>query len=65
MSFLSFDTALSASFSHVQVVSSPMLQYKATDFVVPGPGRVEMTYTPKDGGKPLNFVVHDFEGTLL
>ncbi|KAF4086852.1 hypothetical protein AMELA_G00089210 [Ameiurus melas] len=36
-------------------------QYKATDFVVPGPGRVEMTYTPKDGGKPLNFVVHDFE----
>ncbi|KAK3568981.1 hypothetical protein QTP86_021389 [Hemibagrus guttatus] len=38
-------------------------QYKATDFVVPGPGRVEMTYTPKDGGKPLNFVIHDFEGT--
>lgn len=40
-----------------------LFQYKATDFVVPGPGRLEMTYTPKDGGKPLNFVVHDFEGT--
>uniref|UniRef100_A0AAR2KC48 Isocitrate dehydrogenase [NADP] n=1 Tax=Pygocentrus nattereri TaxID=42514 RepID=A0AAR2KC48_PYGNA len=38
-------------------------QYKATDFVVPGPGRVEMTYTPKDGGEPLKFVVHDFQGT--
>ncbi|KAJ8255971.1 hypothetical protein COCON_G00198350 [Conger conger] len=37
-------------------------QYKATDFVVPGPGRVEMKYTPKDG-KPVTFVVHDFEGT--
>uniref|UniRef100_A0A4W4GU95 Isocitrate dehydrogenase [NADP] n=1 Tax=Electrophorus electricus TaxID=8005 RepID=A0A4W4GU95_ELEEL len=32
-------------------------------FVVPGPGRVEMTYTPKDGGEPLKFVVHDFQGT--
>ncbi|KAI4890663.1 hypothetical protein NFI96_019927 [Prochilodus magdalenae] len=38
-------------------------QYKATDFVVPGPGRVEMTYTPQDGGEPLKFVVHDFKGT--
>uniref|UniRef100_A0A8C1VJ56 Isocitrate dehydrogenase [NADP] n=1 Tax=Cyprinus carpio TaxID=7962 RepID=A0A8C1VJ56_CYPCA len=38
-------------------------QYKATDFVVPGPGTVEMTYTPKNGGEPLKFVVHDFEGT--
>ncbi|XP_016403062.1 isocitrate dehydrogenase [NADP] cytoplasmic-like, partial [Sinocyclocheilus rhinocerous] len=36
-------------------------QYKATDFVVPGPGKVEMTYTPKNGGEPLKFVVHDFE----
>ncbi|KAK7154141.1 hypothetical protein R3I94_007492 [Phoxinus phoxinus] len=38
-------------------------QYKATDFVVPGPGTVEMTYTPKNGGETLKFVVHDFEGT--
>ncbi|XP_061091260.1 isocitrate dehydrogenase [NADP] cytoplasmic isoform X2 [Conger conger] len=37
-------------------------QYKATDFVVPGPGRVEMTYTPKVGD-PVTYVVHDFEGT--
>ncbi|XP_076857580.1 isocitrate dehydrogenase [NADP] cytoplasmic isoform X2 [Brachyhypopomus gauderio] len=38
-------------------------QYKATDFVVPGPGRVEITYTPKDGETPLKYVVHDFQGT--
>ncbi|CAG5865394.1 unnamed protein product [Menidia menidia] len=36
--------------------------YKATDFVVPGPGRVEMIYTPKNG-EPVKYVVHDFEGT--
>uniref|UniRef100_A0A8C9SC06 Isocitrate dehydrogenase [NADP] n=1 Tax=Scleropages formosus TaxID=113540 RepID=A0A8C9SC06_SCLFO len=37
-------------------------QYKATDFVVPGPGRVEMTYTP-NSGEPVTFVVHDFKGS--
>lgn len=37
-------------------------QYKATDFVVPGPGKVEMTYTPTSG-EPVKFVVHEFEGT--
>ncbi|XP_069839601.1 isocitrate dehydrogenase [NADP] cytoplasmic [Dendropsophus ebraccatus] len=36
-------------------------QYRATDFVVPGPGRVEISYTPKDGGEPIKYVVHDFE----
>jgi len=28
-------------------------QYKATDFVVPGPGTVTITYTPTDGGEPV------------
>uniref|UniRef100_A0A671YIS4 isocitrate dehydrogenase (NADP(+)) n=1 Tax=Sparus aurata TaxID=8175 RepID=A0A671YIS4_SPAAU len=37
-------------------------QYKATDFVVPGPGKVEMTYTPTNG-KPVKYVIHEFEGT--
>uniref|UniRef100_A0A7N8Y469 Isocitrate dehydrogenase [NADP] n=1 Tax=Mastacembelus armatus TaxID=205130 RepID=A0A7N8Y469_9TELE len=37
-------------------------QYKATDFVVPGPGKVEMTYTPTNG-EPVKFVVHEFKGT--
>lgn len=36
-------------------------QYKATDFVVPGPGKLEMTYTPAKG-EPVRFVVHNFEG---
>src|SRR3954468_18195334 len=35
-------------------------QYKATDFVVPGPGTLTMTYTPKDGGKPTEYKVFDF-----
>lgn len=37
-------------------------QYKATDFVVPGPGRVTITYTPADGGQPMEFEVADFPG---
>uniref|UniRef100_A0A6P8QX08 Isocitrate dehydrogenase [NADP] n=2 Tax=Geotrypetes seraphini TaxID=260995 RepID=A0A6P8QX08_GEOSA len=36
-------------------------QYRATDFVVPGPGKVEMIYTPKDGGQPQKYVIHNFE----
>ncbi len=35
-------------------------QYKATDFVVPGPGRVTLTYAPADGGEPMEFEVADF-----
>jgi len=37
-------------------------QYKATDFVVPGPGRVAITYTPADGGAPMEFEIADFPG---
>ncbi|XP_073414320.1 isocitrate dehydrogenase [NADP] cytoplasmic [Dendrobates tinctorius] len=36
-------------------------QYRATDFVVPGPGKVEISFTPKDGGEPVKYVVHNFE----
>ncbi|MCU1345272.1 MAG: NADP-dependent isocitrate dehydrogenase [Acidimicrobiia bacterium] len=37
-------------------------QYKATDFVVPGPGTVTMTYTPDDGSKPMELEVAKFPG---
>ncbi|MFI0485525.1 NADP-dependent isocitrate dehydrogenase [Actinomadura sp. 9N215] len=37
-------------------------QYKATDFVVPGPGKVTITYTPDDGSQPMEFEVADFRG---
>src|SRR5512142_2076539 len=37
-------------------------QYKATDFVVPGPGTVTITYTPDDGGQPMEFEVAKFPG---
>jgi len=35
-------------------------QYKATDFLVPGPGKLTMTFTPADGGKPVNYEIFDF-----
>ncbi len=36
-------------------------QYKATDFVVPGPGKVTLTYQPEDGSKPIEFEVANFK----
>ncbi|CAO3594178.1 unnamed protein product [Absidia cylindrospora] len=36
-------------------------QYRATDFVAPGPGKFEMTYTPTDGSEPKKFEVYNFE----
>lgn len=37
-------------------------QYKATDFVVPGPGKLTLTWTPSGAGKPLEHVVHEYKG---
>src|SRR3954462_1536435 len=37
-------------------------QYRATDLVVPGEGKLTMTYTPKDGGEPIELDVYDFPG---
>ncbi|BCJ52248.1 isocitrate dehydrogenase [NADP] [Actinoplanes sp. NBRC 14428] len=35
-------------------------QYKATDFVAPGPGKLTLTFTPEDGSQPMEFLVTDF-----
>ena len=35
-------------------------QYRATDFKVPGPGKLTVTFTPTDGSKPMEFTVFDF-----
>ena len=37
-------------------------QYRATDFRVPGPGKLTMTYTPADGGPPETREIFDFPG---
>jgi len=37
-------------------------QYKAADFVVPGPGTVTLTYVPEDGGEPIEMEVAKFPG---
>ncbi|HLI11193.1 MAG TPA: NADP-dependent isocitrate dehydrogenase [Alphaproteobacteria bacterium] len=37
-------------------------QYRATDFKVPGPGKLTITYTPKNGGSPIVHDVFDFQG---
>src|SRR6516165_10802779 len=38
-------------------------QYRAADFVVPGPGKVKLVYTPADGGKPIELEVNDFKAS--
>ena len=37
-------------------------QYMASDFIVPGPGTVTITYTPDDGGEPMEIEVARFAG---
>lgn len=37
-------------------------QYRATDFVVKGKGKLTLTFTPEDGGETQRFEVYDFSG---
>ncbi len=37
-------------------------QYRATDFTVPGPGTLTMTFTPADGGEPVTYDLFEFPG---
>lgn len=37
-------------------------QYKATDFVTKGKGKLTITFTPEDGNEPQSYNVYDFEG---
>jgi len=38
-------------------------QYRATDFKVPGAGKLTMTFVPEDGTAPLEYSVFDFPGS--
>lgn len=35
-------------------------QYRATDFLIPGPGKLTMKFEPADGGEPIEHEVFDF-----
>lgn len=37
-------------------------QYRATDTVIKGKGKLTMTFTPEDGSAPQTFEVYDFKG---
>ncbi len=37
-------------------------QYRATDFVVKGKGKLEISYTPSDGGEVQKYEVYNFDG---
>ncbi len=37
-------------------------QYRATDFVVKGKGKLEISFTPSDGGEVQKYEVYNFEG---
>jgi isocitrate dehydrogenase len=38
-------------------------QYRATDFKVPGPGTLTISFAPKGGGKPIEHKVFEFPGS--
>jgi isocitrate dehydrogenase len=35
-------------------------QYRATDFLIPGPGKLRMSFEPADGSAPHHYEVFDF-----
>ncbi|KAF9492684.1 isocitrate dehydrogenase [Pleurotus eryngii] len=37
-------------------------QYRSTDYVVPGPGKLQLVYTPADRGQKTTLDVYDFKG---
>jgi isocitrate dehydrogenase len=37
-------------------------QYRATDFLVKGKGKLTITFTPDDGSEPQSYKVYDFQG---
>ncbi|KAF5325190.1 hypothetical protein D9619_009757 [Psilocybe cf. subviscida] len=37
-------------------------QYRSTDFVAPGPGKLQLVYTPSDGSPATTMNVYDFTG---
>ena len=37
-------------------------QYKATDFRIPARGSLTVTFTPEDGGQPIEHLVYDYPG---
>jgi isocitrate dehydrogenase len=38
-------------------------QYRATDFLIPGPGKLTMKFEPADGSKSIEYEVFDFPGS--
>ena len=38
-------------------------QYRATDFLIPGPGKLTMKFEPADGGEAVEYEVMDFESS--
>ncbi|HWA46508.1 MAG TPA: NADP-dependent isocitrate dehydrogenase [Hypericibacter adhaerens] len=38
-------------------------QYRATDFVVPGKGKLTVSFEPEGGGQPIRHEVYDFPGS--
>ncbi|KAL8038718.1 hypothetical protein ABFX02_11G125700 [Erythranthe guttata] len=37
-------------------------QYRATDTIIPGPGKLKMIFAPENGGEPVELDVYDFKG---
>lgn len=38
-------------------------QYRATDFLIPGPGKLTMKFEPADGGEDIEYEVFEFPGS--
>ncbi len=41
--------------------NADIAQYRSTDFIAPGPGKLQLVYTPADGSAPTTLNVYDFK----
>lgn len=39
-----------------------LFQYRSTDFIAPGPGKLQLVYSPENGGEKTTMNVYDFKG---
>lgn len=61
-----FGDQVSIAFMYNRETSIPfliffILQYRSTDFLAPGPGKLQLVFTPEDGGEKTVLDVFDFK----
>ena len=55
-------TCMRCTNAHIHFHLFSLSQYRATDFLVPAAGKVELVFTPADGGEGQRYELFNFDG---